>query len=228
MLFMLAKVWAGLLSWALHFVKDRALCHHRRTGKENNPFGYWHTNVREFAMPFTFRLGKIQKNYIIFHISDGVCLRQDLHPPGRKYFRVLQNVPSLWWTTWSSLSNRLNAPFSFLQVFFLIVGVVCPLSQKRTPFAAHSLGEKRALGNSLSFAIWNVMLIPNYSKSNHKVWWKKKKKALRRILKASSKKKCFWGNHSLVADIFKKPGGKLFSEFPELCSVPALSRWHMS
>lgn len=144
-------------------------------GKENNPFGYWHTNVREFAMPFTFRLGKIQKNYIIFHISYGVCLRQDLHPPGRKYFRVLQNVPSLWWTTWSSLSNRLNAPFSFLQVFFLIVGVVCPLSQKRTPFAAHSLGEKRALGNSLSFAIWNVMLIPNYLKSNHKVWWKKKK-----------------------------------------------------
>lgn len=119
----------------------------------------------------------------------------------------------------------LYAPVFFLQVF-VIVGAICSVSHRKE--RAPNLGEEWALSNSLSFPIWNFMHIPNRLKSNHKVWKKKKKKALRRILRASWKKKCFWGNRSLVADYRSKPGAELFSEFPELCSMPAMSRWHMS
>lgn len=72
------------------------------------------------------------------------------------------------------------------------------------------------------------MHIPNCLKSIHNVGFFFKKKKSSEKNTASSKKKCFWGNHSLVADICKKPGAKLFSVFPELSSVPTLSRWHMS
>lgn len=119
------------------------------------------------------------------------------HASGKIYVPLEENIFMFYKTCppcvelyLQCFSHSLIHSIFFLQVFVLIVGVICSLSLKEKSKHLPQVKQKHSLTASV-FQYEIFLLIPNCLKSIHNVFFLFKKKTLRKILKASSKKKCF-------------------------------------